>query len=70
MTTYIPGSLIVQNTITSDRIVTGTIDASKLVIGDPNNTSTSDRLRLFNDRLEVWDSSNSGKPRVIIGRLS
>ena len=70
MTTYIPGSLIVENTITSNKIVTGTIDASKLVIGDTNNTSTVNRLILFNDRLEVWDNSNSGKPRVIVGKLS
>jgi hypothetical protein len=67
MTTYIPGSLIVENTITSEKLVTGSVDAEKLFIGRPG---TSDRIRLYNNKIEVWDSSNSGKPRVIIGDLS
>jgi len=67
MTTYIPGSLIVENTITSEKLVTGSIDAEKLFIGRPGS---SNRIRLYNNKIEVWDNSGSTKPRVIIGDLS
>ena len=67
MNTYIPGSLIVENTITSEKLVTGSVDAEKLFIGRPG---TSNRIRLYNNKIEVWDNSGSGKPRVIIGDLT
>jgi hypothetical protein len=67
MTTYIPGSLIVENTITSEKLVTGSVDAEKLFIGRPG---TSNRIRLYNNKIEVWDNSGSSKPRVIIGDLT
>jgi hypothetical protein len=69
MTTYIPGSLIVQGTITGDKLVTGTIDAERLSIGNPN-VSNYNRIRLYDNKIEVWDSSNTGKPRVRIGNLA
>lgn len=69
MTTYIPGSLIVQGTITGDKLVTGTIDAQYLSIGNPN-VSNYNRIRLYDNKIEVWDASNSGKPRVRIGNLA
>lgn len=69
MTTYIPGSLIVEGTITGDRLVTGTIDAERLSIGNPN-VSNYNRIRLYDNKIEVWDSSNSGQPRVRIGNLA
>jgi hypothetical protein len=68
MTTYIPGSLIVQGTITGDRLTAGTISAKYLTIGD-ESVANFNRIRLYNNKIEVWDNSNSGKPRVIIGDL-
>lgn len=69
MTTYIPGSLIVEGTITGSKLVTGTIDAERLSIGNPN-VSNYNRIRLYDNKIEVWDSSNSGQPRVRIGNLA
>jgi hypothetical protein len=69
MTTYIPGSLIVEGTITGNKMVAGTIDAQYLSIGNPNVTNYN-RIRLYDNKIEVWDASNSGQPRVRIGNLA
>jgi len=66
MTTYIPGSLIVEGTITGNKMVTGTIDAQYLSIGNPNLPNTN-RIRLYDNKIEVWDGSVR---RVIIGNLA
>jgi hypothetical protein len=66
MTTYFPGNLIVEGTITGDRLVAGTIQAKYLGIGD-ESIANSDRLRLYDDRIEIYNGTTL---RVALGKLA
>jgi hypothetical protein len=53
-----------STTINGGKITTGSIDAIRLTIG---NTSAADRIRLFDNKIEIWAS---GVRRVVLGDLS
>jgi len=50
--------------INGGQISTGSISANRLTIG---NTSASDRIRLFDNKIEIWAS---GVRRIVLGDLS
>ena len=50
--------------INGGKISTGSIDANRLTIG---NTTGSDRIRLYDNKIEIW---NGGVRRIVLGDLS
>lgn len=63
------GSVNTTTQINGGSLQTGSINANRLTIG---NTSTVDRIRLYDNKIEVWANNGSGVSvrRIVLGDLS
>ena len=54
-------------TINGGQITTNTLDAQKLTIGQGNGITSNSRLKIFNDKIDIFEDSTL---RVRLGNLT
>jgi hypothetical protein len=67
-TEVIDGDLLVDGTITADKLIAQSISALGLTIGSLSDNPTGERIVFSDSKIEVFDSTNT--LRVVIGDLS